>query len=316
MDSEMKILFYGAGIIGQIYAAKLFKLGVNTTLLARGDTYEFLKNNGVSLYNVLTKKEMNVQVPLTLKLTEDENYDLIIVTVRLDQLDDIKKNLKAYKNCSAILFMLNNPMGIQSLDQDFPDKKIILGFPGVGWTRQAKKINYIQINQQKTTLGDFDGHISNITQQLKNLMERAGFKVIIEKQMKAWLVLHSVFISSTSAAIALKNGDSKKLGRSKKSIAEMVQSVREGFKACQELGLPIIPKNLKTIFITMPKWFSILYWSKAMKGKTGTLAIAPHANSARSEMQLLSKQVLEIVGDSSIETPTLNNLLSNYINLK
>ena len=39
-------------------------------------------------------------------------------------------------------------------------------------------------------------------------------------------------------------------------------------------------------FLTMPKWFSVLYWSNAMKGKTGTLAIAPHANSARSEMQL------------------------------
>lgn len=312
----MKILFYGAGVIGQIYAAKLFKSGVDTTLLARGEKYEYLKNNGVTLNNVQTKEEINVQVPITRELTESDYYDLIIVTVRLDQLDDIMKNLRANRNCSTILFMLNNPKGVQNLEKDLPNKKILLGFPGVGGTRQGEKINYIQIKEQKTTFGDFDGLISEATKQLQRILEKADFKVAIENQMKAWLVIHSVFISSASAAIALKNGDSRQLGKSRKSIGKMVQSIKEGFKACQELGFPIIPKNLKTIFITMPKWFSILYWSNAMKGKTGTLAIAPHANSARSEMQLLSKQVLEIVGNATTKTPTLNKLLSDYISLK
>lgn len=311
----MKILFYGAGVIGQIYATKLFESGVNITLLARGETYERLKINGITLNNIQTKERINVRIPLTQELTNSDNYDLIIVTVRLDQLYDIMETLRANRNCSTILFMLNNPKSVQNLDKDLLNKKILLGFPGVGGTRHGEKINYIQIKEQKTTLGDFDGFTSDATKKLKDILVKAGFRVAIENQMKAWMIIHSVFISSASAAIALENGDSRQLGKNRASVSKMVQSIKEGFKACQELGLPIIPKNLKTIFITMPKWFSVLYWSSAMKGKTGTLAIAPHANSARSEMQLLSKQVLEIVGKATTKTPTLKKLLSDYINL-
>lgn len=315
-SKRVKILFYGAGIIGQIYATKLFKNGIDATLLARGENYLNLKQNGMIIHNVLTNEETKTSVPLTRKLNKEDHYDLIIVTVRLDQLESIKEILKTNQNCRTILFMLNNPKGIQTLNDDFPDKKIILGFPGVGGTRQNGRINYVQIKKQKTTLGDFCGNISGTTKQLKEILEKVNFKVSVEKQMKAWLVIHSVFISSASAAIALENGDSVQLGKNRERISEMVQSIGEGFKACRDLGLPIIPKNLKTIFVTMPKWFSVLYWSKAMRGKTGTLAIAPHANSAKSEMQLLAKQILEIVANSSVKTPTLNKLLTDYINLR
>ena len=311
----MRILFYGAGIIGQIYAAKLFESGLDTTLLARGKNYEKLKNNGVTICNVLTKEEINVEIPLICELNESDNFELIIVTVRLDQLESVKDRLTANKNCKTILFMLNNPIGIQTLDKDFPDKKIILGFPGIGGTRQENRINYVHIKEQKTTLGDYNGNISEITKNLKRIFERTGLQVVLEKEMKAWLIIHSVFIASASAAIALENGDSRQLGNNKKSVQNMVQSIREGFKACKTLGLPIIPKNLKTIFLTMPKWFSILYWSRAMKGKIGTLSIAPHAKAARNEMQMLAKQVLQITAKSSIKTPTLNKLLTKYINI-
>lgn len=312
----MKILFYGAGIIGQIYATKLFKSNVDTTLLARGENYERLKNNGVTIYNVLTKEKIKVQIPLIRELKESDNFELIIVTVRLDQLESVKPSLAANKNCKTILFMLNNPIGMRTLEMEFPDKKIILGFPGIGGFRQENRINYVQIKEQKTTLGDYNGNISEITKKLKRTFEQTGLQVVLEKKMKAWLIIHSVFIASASAAIALENGDSRQLGNNKKSVENMVQSIREGFKACKALGLPIIPQNLKTIFLIMPKWFSVLYWSKAMKGKIGTLSMAPHANTARNEMQLLAKEVLTITAESTFKTPTLNKLLSDYINLK
>jgi len=138
----MKILFYGAGIIGQIYAAKLLKNGVDVTLLARGETYKYLKNNRVTIGNVLTNEEINIPVPLIQELTENAYYDLVIVTVRLDQLESVKKNLRANRSCPTILFMLNNPIDIQNLDKDFFDKKILLGFPGVGGINQRAENNY------------------------------------------------------------------------------------------------------------------------------------------------------------------------------
>jgi len=218
----MKILFYGAGIIGQIYAARLFEKGVDTTLLACGENYRNLKNKGVTIFNVLTKTELNLYIPLISLLKEDDRFDLIIVTVRLDQLESVKNDLRRVKNCRTILFMLNNPVGIQTLEREYPGKKIILGFPGVGGTRNGNRINYVQIKEQPTTLGDAEGNISEISKELKKIFEKAGLKVVLEKEMKAWLVIHAVFITSASAAIALENGDSIQLGKNKKRAAEMV----------------------------------------------------------------------------------------------
>ncbi len=124
----MKILIYGAGVIGSIYSVKLYEVGIDITLLARGKRYESLKENGVTINDVLIGKQIVSTIPLTLHLNPADCYDLIIVTVRLDQLDSVKTKLKENTSCRAIMFMLNNPNNLQQLIQDFPNKKITFRF--------------------------------------------------------------------------------------------------------------------------------------------------------------------------------------------
>ena len=309
----MKILVFGAGVIGCLYAAKLYEAGIDITLLARGETFENLQQNGVIINNILTGKQIAVKIPLTQQINPADYYDLIIVTVRLDQIESAKNQLQQNISCPAILFMLNNPDNLQHLTDEFPGKKIILGFPGAGGTFHDSKIDYVQIKEQKTTIGDIEGHITALTKEVKSLFERAGFKVALCDNMRAWLITHAVFIACVSAAIIKENGDSIRLGKNRKNVQIMVWSIKEGFKACKQLGIPILPANLKTIFLTMPQWFSVSYWQKALQGKTGTLAIAPHANAAKGEMQLLAEKVLDIVHSSTFATPTLDDLLTTFI---
>jgi 2-dehydropantoate 2-reductase len=312
----MKILVYGAGVIGSIYSAKLFEAGLDVTLLARGKRYDCLKQKGVIINDILGEKQNITKIPLTQQLKPTEFYDLIIVTVRLDQLDSAVSSLKQNTVCPTIMFMLNNPDNTQQLTKEFPDKKIILGFPGAGGTYNNDQIDYVQIKEQKTTIGDIDGNISNLTKNIKTLLEKAGFKVALSSNMQAWLTTHAVFVACAAAAIIKENGDSVQLGKNKKTVQVMVKSINEGFKACKELGMPISPANLKTIFMIIPQWFSVWYWQKAMQGKTGTLAMAPHANTAKKEMQLLATKVLDIVHSSSVATPTLDSLLTTFIKLE
>lgn len=309
----MKILVYGAGVIGSIYSTKIYEAGIDITLLARGKRYESLNQNGVIINDVLTGKQIVSKLPVIQHLNPAEFYDLIIVTVRLDQLDSVKTKLKENTSCRAIMFMLNNPDNLQQLIQEFPTKKIILGFPGAGGTYNNDQIDYVQIKEQKTTIGDIDGNITDLTREIKEILERAGFKVAVSTNMQAWLKTHAVFVACVAAAIIKENGDSIQLGKNRSSVQMMVKSINEGFRACEKLGMPIAPTNLKTIFMTMPQWFSVWYWQKAMQGKTGTLAMAPHANAAKEEMQLLAKKVLDIVHSSPAATPTLDNLLSTFI---
>ena len=314
IKTKMKILFYGAGVIGSIYAARLHQSHADVTLLARGKRYEILKQNGVIIKDVLTGKQTTNNIPLTQQLQPSDFYDLIIVTVRLDQLKSIIKILKQNTVCHFIMFMLNNFDDIELLINELAPKHIISGFPGAGGTYHDNRIDYIQIKQQKTTIGDMDGKISNLTQEIKLLFERAGFETVINSNMQAWLQIHAVFVACVSASIIKENGSSIQLGKNKSRIREMVNAIRQGFLACKKIGLPIAPANLKIIFMTMPKWFSVLYWQHAMQSNMDTLGMAPHANEAKAEMQLLAKKVLTIVHSSSVATPSLDKLLSTFIN--
>jgi 2-dehydropantoate 2-reductase len=309
----MKILIYGAGVIGSVYAAKLHDTGCDVTILARGERYDALAKNGVIIRNKSTGLELIAHLPVTKQLLPSDFYDLIIVTVRLDQIGTVIPSLQNNSVCQSVLFLLNNPEGLDMFSRGRTWKHILLGFPGVGGTYRNEAIDYILIKEQKTTLGDLKGELSVQLSTIKSLFEIAGFDVSISKNMPAWLKVHTVFIACVSAAIMKENGDSIQLGKNRSSVQIMVRSIHEGFVACKNLGLPIAPFNLKIIFLIMPQWFSVFYWQKALQGEIGTLAIAPHANAAKNEMQLLAKKVLALVHSSDFITPTLDNLLSSFI---
>jgi len=60
----MRILIYGADVIGSIFAAKLSLSGQDVTVLARGKRFEEISSQGVVIYNPKTNnkevaKELN-----------------------------------------------------------------------------------------------------------------------------------------------------------------------------------------------------------------------------------------------------------------
>lgn len=311
----MKILIYGAGVIGSITAAKLMDAGYNTTLLARGKRLEQLQQNGLVTHNVISKETSTRKIELTEQLKVEDRYDLIIVTVRLDQLQDAIESLKKNKGSKSLLFMLNIPKGVDQIAIELPDRHIMLGFPGLGGTYRNGAIDYIELKQQRSSLGELNRRaegFSDLLMEVKGVFENSGMKVDLVADMPAWLSVHAIFVGSIAAAIWKENGDSRTLGKNKKSVYELVSSIREGFKACQALEMPIYPSNLKTIFMSVPKCFAVWYWSKALQGEMGTLAMEPHVKGAKKEMQLIAKQVLNLVHSSTVATPSLDRLLNPF----
>jgi 2-dehydropantoate 2-reductase len=309
---KMKTLIYGAGVIGSVYGAKLHEANGGVTLLARGARYEALKRDGVILKNNLTNVSINIRVPLTQELKPEDIYDLIIVTVRSEQIESIIPVLKHNYGSSLILFMFNDPGNLMKLIDELRPRKVLLGFPGIGGTILNDRVEFILINQQKTTIGESYGKSGVELKKIKEFFESGGFPSVVNNHMSAWLLTHAVFVCCVAAAIGRENGDSYRLGSNWNSVKTMVISIREGFQACSALNIPISPFNLKLIFVFMPEWIAVMYWQHAMKSKLGTLGMAPHANAAKAEMALLSKNVLSLVHSSTLYTPTLDGLLSYY----
>ena len=58
----MKILVYGAGNIGSLYAAKLMDAGHDVTILARGARLHDIRAHGIVLQECVTGRESTTQI--------------------------------------------------------------------------------------------------------------------------------------------------------------------------------------------------------------------------------------------------------------
>jgi 2-dehydropantoate 2-reductase len=312
-QEPLRILVIGAGVIGSVYATRLQAAGSNVTLLARGQHAADLRSSGLVLEDASTGQASTSHPQMIERLVPEDRYDLALVCVRLDQVATIIPDLAANQHIPTLVFFLNNPTGTELLVEHLGSQRVVLGFPGVGGTREGTRVRYVFIRQQPTTLGEVDGQMTARLRRLSAMLEQAGFSTAISRSMDSWLKTHAVFVSCVSAALALEGGDSVQLGQNRASVALMVSAIREGFAAVQSLGIRVTPFNLKVIFSWMPHWYAVRYWQRALQTDMGTLAIAPHAKSAREEMGQVAREILVFLEPSPVLVPTLKHLLGALI---
>ncbi len=312
-QEPLRILVIGAGVIGSVYATRLQAAGYNVTLLARGQHAADLRASGLVLEDASTGQSTTSHLRIVEQLVPEESYDLVLVCVRLDQVAATVPDLAANQQIPTLVFLLNNPTGTELLVEQLGSQRVVLGFPGVGGTREGTRVRYLLIRQQPTTLGEVNGQITARLRLLTAMLEQAGFSTAISRSMDNWLKTHAVFVSCLSAALVLEGGDSVRLGQNRASVALMVSAIREGFAALRSLGVRVTPFNLKLIFSWMPRWFAVRYWQRALQTDMGTLAIAPHANAAREEMGQVAREILVFLEPSPVLVPTLKRLLGALI---
>lgn len=232
----MKILIYGAGVIGTLYAAKLRDSGNDVTVRARGERLMDIHRFGLVLANVVSGALSRTQVDTAERLAPDDQYDAALITVRRDQLADIIPELKANRGVATLLFMLNNPTGSTYLAQAFGRDRVLLGFPGAGGTRDGHVIRYALIPQQQTTIGELSGRQTPRVRELAGTFRAAGLATKIARDMDAWLKAHAFFVTAICGAIYFAGGDCRRLSEDTATLALMTRGVREGFASVRALG--------------------------------------------------------------------------------
>ncbi len=110
-----KILIYGAGPLGSLFAARLQQGGNNVSLLARGRRLADLKEHGIVLHDTLSHVETTTHVNLVEQLAPEDSYDLVLVIMRKNNALDILTILAANRQTPNILFLTNNAAGPNAL---------------------------------------------------------------------------------------------------------------------------------------------------------------------------------------------------------
>jgi 2-dehydropantoate 2-reductase len=304
----VKILVYGAGVIGSLYGAKLARGGHQVTVLARGPRLSDIRRSGLVLEDFLRGDRSTTAVETTEHLSPQDRYDIALITVRRDQLATIMPELVANRHIPTLLFMLNNPTGSADLVESLGKDRVLLGFPGAGGSRNGHIISYAMISQQPTTLGESGGRPTPRLHKIARAFHEAGFPTKISADMDAWLKVHAFFVTAVCGAIYLAGGDCKQLAENRGALGLMTAGVREGFSAVRALGLPITPISLRVLFTWLPEDFVVGYWRRFFKSDKADYVFGRHARIAAREMRDVALDCQVLLQKSDIDTPALQQL--------
>jgi len=291
---KSKILVYGAGAIGSIFAGKLAVCNNDITILARNERYEEITKNGIILKNALTQKTETIKVKCIKELKSNDAYDYILVVVQNNQIDQILPILT--KNISKnIVFVVNNPSGYSKFIEAVGKDRVMLGFPSAGGERKDGVVTYfigtgIAKIIQTTTFAELDGTTTERLLKLIEIFKKAKFDPTSSSNMDAWQKTHVAFVVPIANALLRFNSENKKLAKSRKTLNEMILATREGFNALKQSGIPVEPRKLN--FYYMPRWLLITFYQILFMTKISEYSMAKHTIVAKEEIKHIEEQFL------------------------
>ncbi len=308
-----RILVYGAGVLGSLYAGKLHQAGYEVTLLARGKRLEELRNQGLVLIEDGSSRLEHYPVQVTDCLDPEDAYDLVLVIVRKNQVQSVLPALAANSATPNVLFLVNNAEGPGSLVDALGRDRVLLGFPGAGGRRVDGIVHYKVTPRmlQATTIGELGGNPSERLMEIAQVLSKAGFPVAISRNMDAWLKTHVALVSPIANAIYMAGGSNYRLAHTRDGLVLMVRAIKESLRVLRALNIPITPAKFRLLG-WLPEPIIVAVLQKGLNTPQAELVLARHANNARDEMLVLAEEFRALAQRSGLNTPAID-ILFEYI---
>ncbi|MBN1286667.1 MAG: ketopantoate reductase family protein [Anaerolineae bacterium] len=308
----MKILVYGAGPLGSVFAARLHDAGHDVSILARGQRLADLREHGIVLHNVVNDQWTTTRANVVEALEPDDAYELVLVIMRKNNALDILPVLAANSHTPNVLFLMNNAAGPGELVAALGSERVLMGFPIAAGYRDGHVVHCLagtDDDPKAIPFGEVDGRTTERTRQVAEVLESMeGYKTEIRADMDAWLKTHvALLMPSLAPALYAAGTDNKRMARTRDALVLALRAIREGFRALRALGIPIVPSSFK-IFERLPE--PLLVWGagRLIADERMEVALAKHANAARDEMKHLADEFLTLAHQTSVPTPAIDRL--------
>lgn len=316
----MKVLFFGAGPLGSLYAHLLHAQGHDVSILARGARCEWIKNNGLVVVNEVTGQRGSSRVKVVSELKSDDEYDLVIVLIRKNKLRPVFEILAASSGVKNILFMGNNALGFDEYLKHLPQEKLVFGFPGAGGGIRKQVVHYADREKPKAkrravTIGEIDGRNRERTLAIKSLFESAGVPVELTSDIDGWLRYHVALVSPFVGALYKHGCDNYKAAKDKQIVRTLVRAAKEGGRVLKAIGFRKRPFEFKLMY-WLPEFMSVMSLKGLLESKFAEVAFGMHAKAARDEMQELAREFRELIEMTSVDTPNIDAFSEFIINHK
>ncbi|WP_059043092.1 ketopantoate reductase family protein [Paenibacillus rubinfantis] len=238
----MKILVYGAGVLGSYLAHALIRGGNEVSVLARGARADELERDGIVLRHYFQRKTTVDSVHVIRTLEKEDVYDLIFVVMKYTDFRAVLPILASNPSRNLVLIGNNaeaREMQAELLESSEMEKRIAFGFQLSGGRREPRHTLIIR-GRGEMLLGGLDGPIS-FQAELGQAFAQTRYKLTYIDNMEAWLKNHLVPIVMLNSLSQIHNGQMKRVARDGKLIRDAVIAMGEGFHVLETLGVPLIP---------------------------------------------------------------------------
>lgn len=283
---QKRILVFGAGVVGSIYALRFAQSGLDVTLLARGKRLEELKKDGL-LYNDKGIIK-NIAINTIEKLEDDDIYDFIFVPVRYDQAEAALSAIK--NNKSKNIITLTNTMGYDRW-LEIIGERLLPGFPGAGGDLKDG-ILYAQFGTEKhqgTIFGEINGQITERVKELTKIFEAANLHYEVQENIKDFHISH------TATAIVIKHFYTNdgmmdiETAKSESTLMKIATELKENLQKVEQAGIQVIPPETKSMGEVPEKDIIAMYRNMLSNNFTIDVLLGNHAISAKKEIIMLDE---------------------------
>lgn len=307
-----KILVYGAGPLGSLFAARLQQGGNDVSILARGQRLDDLRDHGIVLVDVQTQRKTVTQVNVVKALTPEDVYDLVLVIMRKNNALDILPVLAANQHSPNVLFLGNNAAGPTDYVKALGRNRVLVGFPSAAGCRKGHVVHYLAGTEQDPMFipfGEVDGRITARTRRIARILESApGFRAEVRTDMDAWLKTHAALLfPSLAPALYAAGTDNYRLARTRDLLVLTVRAIREGFQVLRAHEIPITPVKYRA-FLWLPEPLLVWALGRLLRHELMEIALVRHAEAARDEVKCLTDELLVLAHQTSVLTPAINTL--------
>lgn len=199
----MKIIVVGTGGVGGYFGARLAEAGLDVTFIARGKHLEKMKKEGLQLKSIEGDYKV-FPIKATDAIHTTKAPDVILLTVKSWQIEDVAKQLKPILDKHTVVLPLQNGVdNVERLSTVIDKKHLLAGFCKLYSKVEDYGVIHHFAYAPELFLGEIDNQKSRRVLRIKKAFDKATFTTHIPNDIHAEIWKKFLFICTISGLGAL-----------------------------------------------------------------------------------------------------------------
>jgi 2-dehydropantoate 2-reductase len=286
----MKVLVYGAGVIGSYLTHVLCQAGNDVTVLTRGKWKETLTENGLVIHHHLQKKTTTDYPEIIGQVDDTQHYDVVFAVMQHQQMQAILGDLARLD--TPLVVLVGNNLSAPDMEREIlchstTPKTVLFGFQGTAGNRENCSLECVRWNGGELTIGGLHRALTQAEQDFfTKLFSGTKYRLVWEADMDGWYKCHLALILPIAYLCYRTGCDLRKATRAQRKL--LLDAANEGFGLLRQLGVAIRPAGEDAYYRPGGKRILCAAMLFAIdKTVLGKLCASDHCRHAVSEMESL-----------------------------